>query len=610
MDIHIFIPAMKETSDGFKNITYGMGVQRYHVGETELSESPNPSNESVQDWASHEAVATSHPYSGRIRPRLASAPLLRSWKDICFNFHADACRHIFTGARTSGMRAIDGNKRCITNLQYHDDYLVLSYVWGTAPVPMLTRATFDEYHRDGALHTNMLPATIEDALSLVRCLGEKFIWVDSLCIIQDDASDKLSFIPNMDSIYGYALITIVAASGTDAHSGLPGARSLTPRQERVPFVINGVQLLETCDAPGWHDSRLNSRAVQPQWATRGWTFQERLFSKRTLTFRPEQAFWECGKGTWCEVGVWETTKSPTIYRHSLNDSEIRLPWKAEDFERIYWELVRDFTARDLTNQEDGMNAFMGIIRAFERDSNQSFFWALPQSMMESALAWPSNLDRRDSQHSQILLDGNIITSPFPSWSWVGWIGRVTYKTPSLIPVSLGLAFYAVDNDKPPQKISISEPIFNIEYDVGWLPPSFASGFLNGGSKTTVELQDLPPKTLSSPVAVTLLCFWTFSIPVPQIDSENFPSLLQMLRFGDFDKNDFLWTLRHNESPPELIVVARFKQTRTASKNESDEIRLLLITWKDGVAYRLGVVSICVPDWNQVDDKVWKLIILG
>jgi hypothetical protein len=440
MDMHLFIPAMKETSDGFKSITYGMGIQRYHIGETELSGSPQHINELEKGWIPHQTVAKSRLYSGRIRDPLVSTPLLRSWKDICFNSHADACRNIFTGTRPSGMRVIDVNRRCITNLQDHDDYLVLSYVLGTAPVPRLTRATFNEYQEEGSLHTNILPATIENALLVVRSLGDKFLWVDSLCIIQDDASDKLSFIPNMDSIYGCALITIVAASGTDAHSGLPGVRSLSPRQARVPFVINGMSMLETCDAPGWHDSRLNSRAVQPQWATRGWTFQERLFSKRTLTFRPEQAFWECGKGTWCEDGFWESTKPPTIYRQSFNDSDIRLPWKAEDFERVYWELVRDFTARDLTNQEDGMNAFMGIIRAFERNLNQSFFWAIPLSLMESALAWPSNLDRRDAEHSQKSSDGSIISSPFPSWSWVGWIGRVTYKIPNLVLVSLGLAF--------------------------------------------------------------------------------------------------------------------------------------------------------------------------
>jgi hypothetical protein len=110
--------------------------------------------------------------------------------------------------------------------------------------------------------------------------------------------------------------------------------------------------------------------------------------------------------------------------------------------------------------------------------------------------------------------------------------------------------------------------------------------------------------------MTLLCFWTFSIPVPGIDSESLPSFLQKLQFGDFDKNDFLWTLRHAESPTESMAVARFKQKRTASKNESDEIRLMLITWKEGVAYQIGVVGIYLSDWNLVDDKVWKLIVLG
>jgi hypothetical protein len=212
-----------------------------------------------------------------------------------------------------------------------------------------------------------------------------------------------------------------------------------------------------------------------------------------LIFRPEQAFWECGKGTWCEDGFWESNKSPTIYRHSFNDNDIRLPWKAEDFEKIYWELVSDFTARDLTNQEDGMNAFMGIIRAFERDLHQSFFWALPQSMMESALAWPNNLERRDARHSQKLSNRNIIQSPFPSWSWVGWIGRVTHKTPNLTPISLGLALYGVGNYRFLRKISNSSSIFDLDYDMGWLPPSFASGFLNDGLKQTVELLGHRPR---------------------------------------------------------------------------------------------------------------------
>jgi hypothetical protein len=150
----------------------------------------------------------------------------------------------------------------------------------------------------------------------------------------------------------------------------------------------------------------------------------------------------------------------------------------------------------------------------------------------------------------------------------------------------------------------------LEYDAGWLPPSFASGDLNRELKKTVELPNLPLKTLSSPVAMTLLYFWTFSTPVPKIDREYFPSFLQKLQFADFDISDFLWTLRDAESPTELIAIARLKQNGTASKNESDEIRLLLITWKEGAAYRLGVVSIYVSDWNVVDDKVWKLIVLG
>jgi hypothetical protein len=95
---------------------------------------------------------------------------------------------------------------------------------------------------------NQLPATIEDAMLLVSKLNEHYLWVDSLCIIQDDAETKYSNIKQMDSIYSHAVATIIALSGFDADAGLPGVRPGT----RDPQKIECPQLRERIAGPDRH----------------------------------------------------------------------------------------------------------------------------------------------------------------------------------------------------------------------------------------------------------------------------------------------------------------------------------------------------------------------
>jgi hypothetical protein len=154
------------------------------------------------------------------------------------------------------------------------------------------------------------------------------MWVDCLCIIQDDAADKHKFIPQMDSIFGIASVTIVAASGVDANAGFPGIKLGSRTREQIPFTIKGVSLLRTLDLEGpaaWNRGDWPSYLGDTVWYNRGWTFQEKLFSSRALIFTSEQVYWECQKATWREDGLWETTKSPTIYRWSFNEEDFRYP---------------------------------------------------------------------------------------------------------------------------------------------------------------------------------------------------------------------------------------------------------------------------------------------
>jgi len=106
------------------------------------------------------------------------------------------------------------------------DYLTISYVWGAVCNFRLTRANRPSLLLPGAIQQVWanLPATIRDTITLCQNLGKRYLWVDSLCLLQNDKEDDARGVEVMDRIFGRALLTIVAACGHDANAGLPGVR--------------------------------------------------------------------------------------------------------------------------------------------------------------------------------------------------------------------------------------------------------------------------------------------------------------------------------------------------------------------------------------------------
>jgi len=217
-----------------------------------------------------------------------------------------------------------------------------------------------------------LPQTIEDAIILTGKMQETFLWVDALCIVQDDTDAKHSSIQSMDKIYSKALVTIVCLHGTDADAGLPGVRPASRKPQNIETRYLRKAPLEP--DPNWtreYDGYAKSDKQKHEWLTicrtvstefeswqnamdylvsaqpddseeatdtaqdsttsenlpseeilamvshppplkyaletstwyhRGWTFQERLLSKRGIYFSSEFVYFQCGSHTQCETG--------------------------------------------------------------------------------------------------------------------------------------------------------------------------------------------------------------------------------------------------------------------------------------------------------------------
>jgi hypothetical protein len=133
------------------------------------------------------------------------------------------------------LRLIDVRSRTIVKAPHPKGlyYLTLSYVWGTEHMelesgmkPVVTNRADIRTTKSGEEATplpQLLPKTIEDAISLTTSLGYRYLWVDALCIVQDDPSRvKKRYLDQMDAVYNCSALTIAAASGRHADCGIPG----------------------------------------------------------------------------------------------------------------------------------------------------------------------------------------------------------------------------------------------------------------------------------------------------------------------------------------------------------------------------------------------------
>ena len=181
-------------------------------------------------------------------------------------------------------------------------YTILSHCWGRLSEELkrtycTTRANFGARRTQG-FDAKVLPQTFRDAVRVTRELGKRYIWIDSLCIIQDDEADWAAESKKMETAFQNAYCTIAAASAKDSTKGFLG-RAIVKQHHpyvKIPTASHGTvyicSLTDDFERDVERDSVLNKRA---------WVLQERALSRRTIHFTAGQTYWECGNGIRCET---------------------------------------------------------------------------------------------------------------------------------------------------------------------------------------------------------------------------------------------------------------------------------------------------------------------
>jgi hypothetical protein len=284
-----------------------------------------------------------------------------------------------------------------------------------------------------------LPTTFQDAISIARNLHFRYLWIDALCIQHDDKDDFIHQINGMDRIYREAKATIVSVT-SHADCLIPGFR-IGSRLHTAPLVCDFSELSLFYAGPPLEDAIKNSA-----WESRGWTLQEKFFSKRLIFFTDRQVYFQCADAVWAEDVLTEPdsllangsssvvarNEPPTQQNQEYhNDSRLGmlsqrdplLPkiW-AKDFAKAdrgmtrlfdfveYQKLLQEYLPRSLTRDDDILSAFTGILNSLDQTLGVSKS-GLPRAVFDAALLWRG--DRSATRRHG-----------FPSWSWAGWnLGR-------------------------------------------------------------------------------------------------------------------------------------------------------------------------------------------
>lgn len=185
-------------------------------------------------------------------------------------------------------------------------YACLSHCWGSiigsAEILRTTRGNYSDHIR--TIPWSRIPRTFRDAIKVTRALGIQYIWIDSVCIIQNSSDDWEKEAANMHSVYENSYLTIGATSAPGPNGGLY-LRNQSKIFQQSGTASSGAQFAvigrKVCLHSNGRDSRFFKDDRRPLMG-RAWILQERLLSPRFLHFSSEELIWECKGAVLCECG--------------------------------------------------------------------------------------------------------------------------------------------------------------------------------------------------------------------------------------------------------------------------------------------------------------------
>ncbi|KAK4159063.1 HET-domain-containing protein, partial [Cladorrhinum sp. PSN259] len=380
---------------------------------------------------------------------------IRSWMQICQRGHKECSRNLKSGlpTRVVDVGAIDNELIRLHTTAQGDTgpFTALSYCWGDKGNLTTTKDNLNAHGQ--AILWSCIPQVMKDAIYITRQLGIQYIWIDALCIVQDDSQDWDREAAQMQDIYRKACLVISGTRTGNCHQSLFGRRtsSATNYGERVPASFATEQVVVRTNQPTVHireklghdllNEQLKQDLEEHPLLSRGWTFQERLLATRTAHFTASEIMWECKESYWCECSSIETKDARSLLQRALQE-----PGKAS----VNWrKLVGAYSWRVFTHPQDRLAALEGVaslFKAFDLGSYCFGLWGdhIIDHMLWKAISIDSRSEVPEAYRSVIL---------GPSWSWISTYQRVDFPS-----VSHPVAVLVGDAPTVPSTLGVREAI--------------------------------------------------------------------------------------------------------------------------------------------------------
>jgi hypothetical protein len=314
---------------------------------------------------------------------------------------------------------------------------------------MSLKSTLPEYMK--GITTSNLPRTFQDAVTVTKKLGISYLWIDSLCIIQDSIEDWIAECPKMRAYYRNSYVTLSAFDSPNSQHGFLDSRDTSD------------EVLVPNETDIWIRPRLMDRGKLFQKAPlnhRGWALQERLLSTCVLHFTRQEMFWECQTSSTQESSITEH-RGPT-------DFQLLVSSEGDDFKRVltsigpdrfspqtgafalWMRLIRQFSRRSLTFPSDKLPAISGLAAIMAAKTRSKYMAGLWEDDLQG-LAWFR--DGPDDRISHAKGKDEQAGYLAPSWSWVRMNESITYRfheeervTSSKDPILLNSDIQTRDSD--------------------------------------------------------------------------------------------------------------------------------------------------------------------
>ncbi|RSL56746.1 hypothetical protein CEP54_008649 [Fusarium duplospermum] len=343
--------------------------------------------------------------------------IIKSWFTECVSHHAECTPPTHQYPRRLVEMGTDGTNLRLVDTTKHEigekvRYATLSYCWGPMRPLATTKDNVELF--SNSIPVEFLPRTFHESVAIIQQLGIRYIWIDSLCIIQDDLDDWTREAARMKDVYAGSSITVSASDARDSTQGcfvdnhIFDSRGTHIAQLSIVTPNDDLGLLVRV-----HEGDIRRRAETSVLSTRGWNLQEQLLSHRVVHCMLPEIHWKCHRNYNIESGLCFSGREVMRFWSNSMPAEAT----TSELHEIWCHWMEDYSQRNFTVTKDRINALAGIVQYYGQRTGHKHVLACWEETMMTELLWT---------RTGKLIDPSLALSGIPSWSWLSRTGEVYF----------------------------------------------------------------------------------------------------------------------------------------------------------------------------------------